>query len=142
MLSDGQRQTMRTHGTMLGRMLIGLLFFWSGISIIIGGPANTAMYFASVGVPLASLAVWPVIALKLAAGGALIAGYRVGIAAGALIIFTLLATLFAHVNIEDVNLFKNLAIVGGLLYVMAYGAGEGWKYSPDMGYQKTIVDVE
>jgi uncharacterized membrane protein YphA (DoxX/SURF4 family) len=39
----------------------------------------------------------------------------------------LLATLIAHTDINDINLFKNLAIIGGLLYVLAYGAGEGWK---------------
>lgn len=128
MLSDGQRETLRTKGTMLGRMLIGLLFFFSGLGIIINGPENTVAYFKILGMPLASLAVWPVIILKIGAGAMLIAGFRVGVAAGALIIFTLLATLIAHMDINDVNLFKNLAIVGGLLYVMAYGAGEGWIY--------------
>ncbi len=127
MLSYEQRELMRTKGTMLGRVLMGLLFFFSGLGIIIDGPMNTAMYFANLGIPLATLVVWPVIVLKLGAGGALIAGYRVGVAAGALILFTLLATLIAHMDINDVNLFKNLAIVGGLMYVMAYGAGDGWK---------------
>jgi putative oxidoreductase len=127
MLSNEQRDLMRTKGTMLGRILIGLLFFFSGLGIVIDGPMNTAMYFANLGIPLATLAVWPVIIIKLGAGGALIAGYRVGVAAGLLILFTLLATLIAHMDINDVNLFKNLAIVGGLMYVMAYGAGDGWK---------------
>ncbi len=128
MLSEGQRDLLRTQGTMLGRMLIGLLFFFSGVGIIVNGPAGTGMYFDSLGIPMGSLLVWPVLMLKLGAGCMLIAGYRVGVAAGALIIFTLLATLIAHMDINDINLFKNLAIVGGLLYTMAYGAGEGWKY--------------
>lgn len=117
---------MRSKGTMLGRTLMGLLFFFTGLGMVINGPQNTVMFFESLNIPMASLLVWPVIILKLGAGGALIAGYRVGVAAGALILFTLLATLIAHMDINDVNLFKNLAIVGGLMYVMAYGAGEGW----------------
>lgn len=128
MLSQGQREMLRGKGTMAGRMLMGLLFFFSGLGILIDGPMNTAMFFDSMGLPMASLLVWPVIILKIAAGGALIAGYRVGVAAGALILFTLLATLIAHMDINDVSLFKNLAIVGGLIYVMAYGAGDGWRY--------------
>jgi putative oxidoreductase len=129
MLSEGQREMLRGKGTMLGRMLIGLLFFFSGLGIVVNGPANTVAFFESLNIPLASIAVWPVIILKLAAGGMLIAGYRVGIAAGALILFTLLTTLIAHMDINDPGLFKNLAIVGGLLYVMAYGAGESWKFT-------------
>lgn len=125
-LSEGQRELMRSKGTMLGRTLMGLLFFFTGLGMVINGPQNTVMFFESLNIPMASLLVWPVIILKLGAGGALIAGYRVGVAAGALILFTLLATLIAHMDINDVNLFKNLAIVGGLMYVMAYGAGEGW----------------
>ena len=27
----------------------------------------------------------------------------------------------------QMDLFKNLAIMGGLLYAMAYGPGDGWK---------------
>lgn len=119
---------LRGKGTMLGRMLIGLLFFFSGVGILVNGPAGSGMYFESLGIPMGALLVWPVLILKLGAGGMLIAGYRVGVAAGALIIFTLLTTLIAHMDINDINLFKNLAIIGGLLYTMAYGAGDGWKY--------------
>lgn len=50
-------------------------------------------------------------------------GYRVGASAGALILFTLGTIVIAHADVNDVNLFKNLAIVGGLLYVLAYGKG-------------------
>jgi putative oxidoreductase len=126
-LTSTQRQFVRSQGILLGRFLIGLLFFFSGIQIIVNGPENTTAMFVAMGLPFASLLVWPVLMLKLGAGGCLIAGFRVGIAATALIVFTLLATLIAHTNINDINLFKNLAIIGGLLYVLAYGAGEGWK---------------
>lgn len=127
MLTTGQRDVVRSKGTTIGRVLMGLLFFFSGLQILINGPENTSMFFASLGLPMASVLVWPVVMLKLGAGGALIAGWRTGVAACALILFTLLATLIAHMDINDINLFKNLAIVGGLLYMLAYGPGEGWK---------------
>lgn len=91
------------------------------------GTAGTVAYFSSLGLPLAGLLVWVVLAIKLGAGGALMLGYRVGSAAALLILFTLGATVAAHWDMQDPGLWKNLAVVGGLLYVMAYGAGEGWK---------------
>ncbi|MCA9366184.1 DoxX family protein [Candidatus Kaiserbacteria bacterium] len=119
---------MRTHGTMVGRMLIGLLFVYSAVGMIMSGTGNTAAYFMSAGVPLASLMVWVVLAVKIVGGGALMLGIRTEQAAMALIVFTLAATWFGHVNPTDsISILKNLAIVGGLLYTLAYGPGEGWK---------------
>lgn len=127
MLSSAHRDTMRTYGTLVGRALMGLLFVFSGANMYLGGVANTTEYFMSMGVPLAALMVWVVIAIKIGAGGALMLGYRVGLAAGLLILFTLATIVVAHMSLADMNLFKNLAIIGGLCYVMAYGPGEGWK---------------
>ncbi len=72
---------------------------------------------------MAGILVWLVILLKLVAGGAVIIGKRVGLASAALIIFTFLTILIAHRSFEDVNMFKNLAIIGSLLLLMAYGPG-------------------
>ena len=76
---------------------------------------------------MAGILVWVAIAIKIVGGGAVIIGKRVGVAAGALIVFTLIATLAAHRDIADpmqlTATLKNLSIVGGLLYVMAHGAG-------------------
>ena len=124
MMSESHRGCMQTKGVVVGRVLMGLLFFFSGLGILfMTGPAGTAAFYESVGVPMAGIAVWLVVIAKLGAGGALILGKRVGCAAATLIVFTLLATLVAHRDINDPNLFKNLAIIGGLLYVVAYGAG-------------------
>jgi putative oxidoreductase len=52
-------------------------------------------------------------------------GKRTTEAAAALIVFTLIATLLAHLDFADpmqmTQALKNLAIVGGLLYLMAFG---------------------
>ena len=118
---------LREHGAMVGRMLIGLLFVFSGIGIVVNGVDSMVGMIDDRGLPMASLVAWIVVLIKVAAGGALILGYRTRDAAMALLIFTALVTLLYHLNLDDINLFKNLAIIGGLLYVYVYGPGEGWK---------------
>jgi len=124
MLSAPQRDLVRDKGTKVGRILIGLLFFGSGLSMLLtAGPEATAQYFTSLGIPLAGLVVWLVMGVKILGGLAIILGYRVGLASAALILFTVSATIAAHRDFADPNLFKKLAIVGGLLYLVAYGPG-------------------
>lgn len=124
MLSAPQRDLVRDKGTVLGRALIGLLFFASGLSMLfMQGPAGVAGFLASLGVPLAGLMAWLVIVIKVVAGGAIIIGKRVGLASAVLIVFTAFATMLAHRDFADTGLWKNLAIIGGLLYLMAYGPG-------------------
>jgi uncharacterized membrane protein YphA (DoxX/SURF4 family) len=112
---------------MVGRMLIGLLFVFSGIGIVLNGVGGLESMLVSRGLPMAALLAWVVIIVKVGAGAALMLGYRTRDAAMALLVFTGLATLLYHLNLEDINLFKNLAIVGGLLYVYVYGPGDGWR---------------
>lgn len=127
-MSESQRAMLRSHGTLVGRVLMGLLFFFSGVGMLMtpGGMEGTASMIMNAGLPLAGLLAWLVLAVKLFGGASLILGYRVGCGAFLLLGFTALATLFFHLDINDHGLFKNLAIMGGLLYVMAYGPGEGW----------------
>ncbi len=130
-MNESQRKMIEKYGILVGRSLIGIMFLVSGYGMFAGGVAATAGYFASVGIPLAGLAAWVAIIVKIVGGLALILGYRVGCAAGALILFTLGATYFGHSDISDqmnqIAVMKNFAIIGGLLYVMAFGAGSGWK---------------
>lgn len=118
---------LRSHGAMVGRMLIGLLFVFSGVGIVMSGIDGVSGMLDSRGLPLAMLLAWLAVAVKIVAGGALILGYRTQKAALLLIIFTVLTVLFFHMDLQDVNLFKNLAIVGGLLYIYVYGPGAGWR---------------
>ncbi len=131
MMTETQRTMLRTHGTMVGRALLGLLFLVSGIGMFTGGVDGVAGMISSKGLPLAGLLAWIVVLVKILGGAALILGYRVGCAAGALFVFTALTVVFFHNAIVDPSqqtaALKNLSIMGGLLYVMAYGAGEGWR---------------
>lgn len=118
---------LRDNGAMVGRMLIGLLFVFSGVGMVLGGIDGVVGMIDSRGLPMASLLAWVVVFVKVAAGAALMLGYRTRDAAMALLVFTCLVTLLYHLDLEDINLFKNLAIVGGLLYVYVYGPGDGWR---------------
>lgn len=118
---------LRTHGAMVGRMLIGLLFAFAGVSVIMNGVDSFVTVIEARGLPMASLLAWVVILIKVGAGGAMILGYKTKEAALALLGFTILATVFYHMSIEDPHLLKNLAIIGGLMYVYIYGPGPGWR---------------
>jgi putative oxidoreductase len=120
---------LRTHGTLVGRVLIGLLFLLAGYNKLSGdaGVNGFASGLDGMGLPVPVLLAWLVVLIEIVGGAALILGYRVGHAAGALLIFTFLTLVVVHNSMNDPMLFKNLAIMGGLLYVMAYGAGDGWR---------------
>lgn len=118
---------LRAYGTMVGRMLIGLLFVFSGVGILLNGVENFSGMIEMRDLPMPMVLAWVVVVWKIVAGGALMLGWRTMQAALALIIFTALATLLYHLDLEDINLFKNLAILGGLLYVYVYGPGNGWR---------------
>jgi putative oxidoreductase len=133
----------QSQGILVGRILIALLFFVSGVNMLIGGVGNSAMYFESMGLPLSMLLAILVIALKIIAGGALILGYKAEEAAVFLFVFTGLTILIAHLDTADMGLWKNLSIMGGLLYVMAYGVGDAWvlKKNTSDSSEKTTTDT-
>jgi len=128
MMNDAQRAMMRIHGVLVGRILLGLLFFVSGIQMFMNmGVSGVSGMVTSMGIPLAGLIAVIVLLIKILGGAALIVGYRVGLAAAALFVFTLLTVALVHNNMAELGVaLKNLAIMGGLLYVMAFGVGEGW----------------
>ncbi len=113
----------------VARVLLALLFLITGLQILFGGFAGAAGYAASAGVPLASLAIALVIIVKLAGSAGLILGIRVKESAYALAAFTVLTIFFFHLGAgQMVMALKNLAIIGGLLYVAIEGPGSiVWK---------------
>ncbi len=131
MMNDAQRAMIRTHGVLVGRILLGLLFLVAGINKFMGGVDGFAAGLEGMGLPLPALLAWVVILLEVIGGAFLILGYRVGQASAALSIFLILTIIVVHNPLKDTAqltaALKNLSIMGGLLYVMAFGAGDGWK---------------
>jgi putative oxidoreductase len=109
-----------------GRVLIAAIFILSGASKL-ADPAGTIGYIASAGLPLPQLAFAGAAAVELLGGLALVVGYRTRLVALALAIFSILAALSFHSALADQNqfihFFKNIAMAGGLLQVVAFGGG-------------------
>jgi putative oxidoreductase len=114
-----------------GRLLLALLFLPAGISKI-GGFAGTVGYIGSKGLPLPEVGAVIAIVVEVLGALALIAGFGTRIAALALAVFTLVATVFFHnywgmpaemQMVQKLMFFKNIGVVGGLLVLAAHGAG-------------------
>ncbi len=115
----------------LGRVLLALLFLWSGYGKI-ANVAGTAGYMKSFGMPLPEVLVWVALLVELAGGAMLVLGYKVRWAALALIVFTVIASFVFHAFWavppeqamgQQINFMKNIAIIGGLLALLAHGSG-------------------
>lgn len=108
------------------RVLMSQLFIISGVGKLTAYGA-TIGYFASLGLPVPGVLVAVTIIIELGGGLALLFGYKTQWVALLLALFTGGSALIAHLNISDpaqlINFTKNLAIAGGLLLFVKYGAG-------------------
>ncbi len=111
---------LRTRAFGAARILLAAVFLYSGIGIIQNGIGPTAAFYESVGVPAAMLAVWIALAVKMIGGGMFMLGIYVRETGMALIAFTTLTIFFAHASLEDMDFWKNLSIIGGLMAALAY----------------------
>ena len=109
-----------------GRAMISVLFLLSGVGKV-AAPAATIGYIKSVGLPLPSVAFALSALVEILGGLALLLGFRTRLVASVLFAFTLATAAVFHNNLADQNqlihFFKNIAIAGGLLNVVALGAG-------------------
>jgi putative oxidoreductase len=109
-----------------GRVLLGGLFLISGLGKL-AAPAATTAYIAASGMPLPELGYLAAVAIELGFGIALVLGYRIRLVAAVMASFAVLTALIFHANLADQNqlihLLKNFAIAGGLMQVVAFGAG-------------------
>jgi putative oxidoreductase len=114
------------YAALTGRILIAPLFLLSGIAKL-SAPAATIGMIASTGLPFATLGFALAVLVEVVGGLALIAGYRVRPVAAIMAIFSVAAALAFHANLADQNqfihFFKNFAMAGGLLQIVAFGAG-------------------
>jgi putative oxidoreductase len=110
----------------LGRVLLCLVFVQSALGKLSGFGAVAAR-LRTMGLPLPELLLAGAV-LAMGVGSALvISGWRRGLGAVLLLVFLIPATLVFHTALDDpqerIQLFKNLAIMGGLLLVLDQGGG-------------------
>jgi putative oxidoreductase len=109
-----------------GRLLIGLPFAMSGLGKLAAIGPTTEMIRAA-GLPLPPLGLAIAIVVELGGGLLLVAGIQTRIVATALAVFSLAAAVSFHSNFADQNqmihFLKNVMIAGGLLQIVAFGAG-------------------
>ncbi|WP_417067083.1 DoxX family protein [Niveibacterium terrae] len=117
--------------SLAGRLLLALLFLPAGIGKVTGF-AGTVAYIASAGLPLPALGAVIALAVEILGSLALISGFGTRLAALVLAVFTLVASFFFHAfwavpadqqYVTQLLFFKNIAVVGGLLTLAAWGAG-------------------
>ena len=123
-------EAVKTYGPLAGRILLALIFVISGYNKLVGFD-GTVGYIASKGLPLPQLAAAAAIAIELVGGVLLVIGWQTRWAATAIFLFMIPTTLIFHPfwavaagkQMEMIQFMKNLCIMGGMLYVMAFGAG-------------------
>jgi len=132
--------------SLLGRLLLAYLFVPAGWDKI-AGFSGTVGYIASQGVPLPEVAAAISIAAELGLGLLLVLGWHTRWAALGLAIFVAVITPIFHgywalpeaqQMMQKLNFTKNLAVVGGLLVLSAFGAG-GWSLDGQRRQQRLAL---
>jgi len=112
------------YANVVGRLMIAAIFLMSGLGKISSYVA-TQEYMEAMHVP--GILLPAVILVEVAGSLAVIVGWQTRIAAFALAGFTLLSAVLFHANLGDQTQFimfwKNIAMTGGLLFLVANGPG-------------------
>ncbi len=121
----------KTYVSVLGRLLLALMFILSGVGKL-GNIQGTAAFIASGGLPAPTVLAVAVGALELFGGLALVVGYQVRLVGLALALFTVAASVVFHAYwsapaaqqfVAQLLFMKNISVAGGMLLISALGAG-------------------
>ena len=132
--------TLKNPLSLIGRLFIALMFLPAGWGKLTSFAGNVA-YTASGGMPMPEVATAVALVVEIVGSLALIFGFGTRWAALILALFTLVASFFYHkywgvpadqVMVTQLLFFKNMAIVGGLLTLAAWGAG-AWSLDAKRG---------
>jgi putative oxidoreductase len=116
---------------LVGRVLLALMFIVAGYGKVTGYD-GTAGFMASAGLPMVGVLLPLTILVELGGGIALIIGWKARWAALLLAGFTVLASLTFHnfwsmkpdeVMVNSLFFYKNVAVIGGMLFIFAFGPG-------------------
>jgi len=117
--------------SLIGRIFLAVIFLLSGFGKI-GGFEGLIGQIASKGFPVPAAFAAATIAIELGAGLMLVFGWKARWAAFLLAVFTAIVTVFFHnfwampeaqKMMQQIQFMKNLALIGGLLLVIAFGPG-------------------
>jgi putative oxidoreductase len=110
----------------LGRLLIAILFLPAGYGKLMAF-TDTVGYAASAGMPVPQVAIALAIIVEIVGGILLLIGYQTRWVAAVMALFSVATALVFHSNFEDtdmkIHFMKNIAIAGGLLQIVYFGAG-------------------
>ncbi len=122
---------LRRFAPLLGRLLMSLIFLASGFWKIRYWSGSLEL-MTDKEIPAASVLLALAIVFEVLGGLALLIGFEARLAALALFLYLIPVTAMFH-NFwgllgperhgQEINFLKNLAIMGGLAMVMAFGAG-------------------
>lgn len=124
-------KALRSLLTFIARLCLALIFMFSGVSKLIFFD-QTQAYMASKGFTAIPLFLFGAALVELIGGLCLVFGYKTRFGATILLLFLIPTTLIFHdfwnisgadQAIEQIMFLKNLAIFGGLLYVLCDGPG-------------------
>lgn len=127
--------TFKNPLALAARILMALLFLPEGINKI-GGFSGTALYIGASGLPLPELGAAIAIVVEVGGSLALLVGFQTRWVALAMAAFTLATGYFFHkfwavptdqAMLEHIMFFKNMAVAGGLLMMVAFGPGS-WSF--------------
>jgi len=117
---------LKAFAVLVGRILLVLIFVQSGIGKI-GNFEGTAQYMAKAGMSNTAFFLIGAIFFELVGSITVILGYFARFGALLLIVFLIPTTLIFHTNFADrmqmINFMKNVSMFGGLLILLAVGAG-------------------
>ena len=124
-------EIVRMYGPLVGRVLLALIFITAGYGKI-SGFDGTVGYMQAYNMPMPQVLAVLAIIIELGGGIMIAVGWKARWGAAAIFIFVLVASLIFHafwavpaeqVQMQNIMFMKNLAIMGGMLYIVVYGSG-------------------
>jgi putative oxidoreductase len=117
---------LKSLGSLIGRILLVLIFLNSGIGKI-ENFEGTVQYMVNYGMPYTPYFLFGAIVLELVGSITVILGYLTRFGALVLVIFLIPTTIIFHTNFDDpiqiIHFMKNLSMFGGCLVLLAMGPG-------------------
>jgi len=124
-------EIVRMYGPLVGRVLLALIFIIAGFGKITGFD-GTVGYMQAYNVPMTQVLAVLAIIVELGGGLMIAVGWKARWGAAAIFIFVLIASFIFHAfwavpadqaQLQNIMFMKNLAIMGGMLYIIVYGSG-------------------